>query len=175
MFRKAAEQGNADAKNNLGYAYYWGEGVAKSHNEAVEWWIKAGEQGHDEAQDNLRGKTNAAQDYQIGNGVAKSHKKAVEWWRKAAEQGDSKAQTNLGEAYFNGEGVAKNLKHAVEWFKKAAEQGHAAAKQQLANLESSVPAQQGQKRPLEGGGSAEVLYLICVFPFASNLTSCVCL
>ena len=31
--RRAAEQGNAEAQNNLGVAYYWGHGVAEEESE----------------------------------------------------------------------------------------------------------------------------------------------
>ncbi|MEI6399130.1 MAG: hypothetical protein WCO71_10190, partial [Pseudomonadota bacterium] len=51
--RKAAEQGNADAQNNLGAAYDSGEGVGKDQAEAVKWWRKAANQGDAKSQFNL--------------------------------------------------------------------------------------------------------------------------
>ena len=44
--RKAAEQGEAKAQNNLGYMYDQGEGVPEDDSEAVKWYRKAAEQGH---------------------------------------------------------------------------------------------------------------------------------
>ena len=45
-FRKAAEQGDADAQFYLGWAYVTnGEGVPKDEVEAVKWYRKAAEQG----------------------------------------------------------------------------------------------------------------------------------
>ena len=49
-YRKAADQGDADAQFNLGVMYYNGEGVPEDDKEAVKWWRKAAEQGHAEAQ-----------------------------------------------------------------------------------------------------------------------------
>lgn len=45
-YRKAAEQGNADAQAALGNCYRDGIGVAKDENEAVKWLNKAIAQGH---------------------------------------------------------------------------------------------------------------------------------
>ncbi len=53
-FRKAAEQGNANAQNNLGWCYYNGKGVPKDRTKAIEWWKKAADFGHVEAMKELR-------------------------------------------------------------------------------------------------------------------------
>ena len=50
----AAEQGDADAQNNLGACYYHGQGVAKDYAEAVKWYNKAAEQGDAEALKRLK-------------------------------------------------------------------------------------------------------------------------
>ena len=47
---KAAEQGHADAQQDLGCCYYNGGGVEHGMGKAVQWWTKAAEQGHAEAQ-----------------------------------------------------------------------------------------------------------------------------
>ena len=53
-YRKAAEQGHADAQCNLGIRYTNGqEGLKQDHAEAVCWYRKAAEQGHAKAQYNL--------------------------------------------------------------------------------------------------------------------------
>ena len=52
-YRKAAEQGNADAQNNLGVMYAAGRGVARDDTEAVDWYRKSAEQGNVLAQQNL--------------------------------------------------------------------------------------------------------------------------
>ena len=52
-YRKAAEQGHADAQTYLGYCYKSGQGVPKDYSEAVKWYRKAAEQGNASAQNNL--------------------------------------------------------------------------------------------------------------------------
>ena len=52
-YRKAAEQGRADAQFNLGNMYSAGRGVLKDDAEAVRWYRKAAEQGAADAQFNL--------------------------------------------------------------------------------------------------------------------------
>ena len=44
-FQKAAEQGDADSQNSLGYCLHNGIGIAKDAAKAVEWFQKAAEQG----------------------------------------------------------------------------------------------------------------------------------
>ena len=48
-FRKAAEQGHAEAQFNLGICYEDGDGVEWSYTEAIKWYSKAADQGHEEA------------------------------------------------------------------------------------------------------------------------------
>ena len=52
-YKKAAEQENEYAQNDLGVCYYNGEGVAKNHSLAKYWFTKAANQGLEEAQNNL--------------------------------------------------------------------------------------------------------------------------
>ena len=52
-YKKAAEQGDADAENNLGNAYSNGQGVPKSYTKANYWFTKAAEQGEADAENNL--------------------------------------------------------------------------------------------------------------------------
>lgn len=99
-----AEQGNAEAQNNLGIAYYNGENVEKSYEKAVSWFSKAAEQGNAEAQFSLG---------HNGEGVKKSREKAVYWYTLSAEQGYVRAQNNLGSCYFIGDGVKQSYEKAV--------------------------------------------------------------
>ncbi len=122
-YRKAAEQGNAEAQNKLGICYNIGLGVAKDSNEAIKWYRKAAEQGNAVAQNNMGNYYNERQNYT----------EAARWYRKAAEQGQIAAQSSLAELYYNGRGVAKDYAEAVKWFRKAAEQGAPAAQYQLGN------------------------------------------
>ena len=58
-----------------------GRGVRQDYVEAVQWYRKAAEQGHAQAQDNL------GEAYEEGLGVHQDDAQAVQWYRKAAEQG----------------------------------------------------------------------------------------
>jgi len=52
-WRKAADQGHADAQYNIGVCYDHGTGVEQSSATALEWWRKAAAQGHAAAQSNV--------------------------------------------------------------------------------------------------------------------------
>lgn len=112
-YRKAADQGYANAQNILGTKY----AEAQNNAEAIAWYIKAANQGQMFAQ------TNLAWMYAEGKGVAQNDAEAVAWYRKAAEQGGIYAQTNLGTRYAEGKGVTQSDAQAVAWYRKAAEQG----------------------------------------------------
>ena len=60
--RRAAEQGRADAKFNLGRMYQFGYGVDKHISTAVEWYRKAEEQGDARAQSYLDDLISASSD-----------------------------------------------------------------------------------------------------------------
>ena len=53
-YRKAAEQGYAQAQNNLGNCYAYGDGVQKDLTQAEFWYRKAADQGHAQAQEVLK-------------------------------------------------------------------------------------------------------------------------
>ena len=52
-YRKAADQGDADAQTNLGFLYANGHGVAQDYAQALQWYRKAADQGYASAQYNL--------------------------------------------------------------------------------------------------------------------------
>jgi clan AA aspartic protease (TIGR02281 family) len=52
-FRKAAEQGDAQAQNEMGSMYMEGHGVPQDHAQAMRWFRKAAKQGLAEARDNI--------------------------------------------------------------------------------------------------------------------------
>lgn len=131
-YRKGAEQGHAQAQDNLGICYAEGNGVAKDYTEAVKWFRKAAEQGYDRAQYNL------GVLYDRGDGVAKDHNVAAKWYRKAAEQGLAEAQYDLGVCYAIGEGVAKDDVIAYMWYNLAAASGDEKAKRNRRIIEKRM-------------------------------------
>ena len=44
-YQKAADQGDIDARYNLGLCYYKGQGVEQDYTEAVKWIRKAADSG----------------------------------------------------------------------------------------------------------------------------------
>jgi len=116
-YKKAAEQGHADAQLSLGDAYSNGKGVPEDKEEAVKWYRKAADQGHEFAQFFL------GSAYDDGEGVPVDKKEAAKWYKKSAIQGFSVAQYCLGCAYYAGEGVPVDKEEGAKWHRKAADQG----------------------------------------------------
>ncbi len=118
-YRKAAEQGYANAQLNLGLSYDKGQGVQQNDAKAFAWYRKAAEQGVAQAQYNL------GLMYYNGEGVPQNDALAFKWTRKAAEQGYAQAQNNLGVMYGDGQGVPhQNNKQAYAWFSVASANGY---------------------------------------------------
>ena len=134
-YRKAAEQGLADAQYSLGFCYKYGRGVDESETEAEKWFRKAAENYRKAAeQGNADAQCGLGKCYEYGYGVDESETEAVKWYRKAAEQGDADGQYSLGLCYECGCGVDESKTEAVKWYRKAAEQGDKFAKAGLKRL-----------------------------------------
>jgi TPR repeat protein/serine/threonine protein kinase len=125
--RKAADLGNADAENVVGWKYANGEGVNQDEAEAFKWYGKAAEQG------NADGQRNLGFAYRDGAGVQTNYTEAINWFHRAADQGDAEAQLDLGAMYASGWGVPKDAVEAVKWYRKSAEQTNAEAQLNLAS------------------------------------------
>jgi uncharacterized protein len=130
-WRKAAEQGHAQAQNNLAVAYWGGEGVARNYNLAVSWFRRAADQDDANAQYNL------AVMYESGVGVPQDFEQAVTWYARAAEQGSAAAQYNLGGMFRLGRGVDEDSARAAFWYREAARQGHSTAQFNLGAMHES--------------------------------------
>ncbi|QPB86025.1 sel1 repeat family protein [Pseudoalteromonas rubra] len=113
-----AQSGDAEAQNELGDAYYFGEGVEQNYERAAYWFGLSAEQGYADAQCNLGFM------YEQGTGIAQSDEKSFVYYQLAAEQGNANGQYNLGVMYRNGVGVAQSNEKAVEYYQLAAEQRH---------------------------------------------------
>ncbi|MBT4118759.1 MAG: trypsin-like serine protease [Rhodospirillaceae bacterium] len=103
-YRISAEQGNAVAQYELGYAY--------SHQ--LGWQTKQ-----------------AGYAYSNGELFPQDEKIAVRWYKLSAKQGYAHAQFTMGQRYRLGEGVRKNIKNAVNLYRLSAEQGHSGAQHML--------------------------------------------
>jgi hypothetical protein len=93
LYRKAAEQGNAEAQYNIGLCnyngYFNGRVMYEDVPTAVKWWKKAAAQGHELAQYML------GVCYTNGYIIGKDTRLAREYFRKAAAQGNIKAKKEL--------------------------------------------------------------------------------
>ena len=92
--------------------------MQKDAKQAIYWYTKAAEQGHDSAQNNL------GIMYINGEGTPKNTKQAIKWFTKAAEQGFASAQFGLGLMYAEGTGTLKDSVLAYTWWNIAVAQGH---------------------------------------------------
>lgn len=128
LFLTEARKGDTAAEFWIGKCYEQGEGVNKSYQSAIEWYMKAAEQGHATAQYNL-----AYRYYHENNGLTR--KKAFYWYRKAAEQGLVEAQFKLATMYYEGIGTEVDYDMAKAWLEKAAAQGHDYATSVLKDFE----------------------------------------
>lgn len=120
-FMQLAEQGESQAQEIVGIAYYEGKIVEQDYSVAVKWFTKLADGGDSTGQFML------ALCYMDGKGVPRDKKKAVELYTKAAEQGDSTAQRELAFAYLLGMGTEPNDEKVFYWAKQAADQGDAKA------------------------------------------------
>ena len=162
-FRKAAEQGDADAQYNLGVMYANGEGVLKDEAEAVPGWLPSRcirlvsvaipDEGLTDAelenliaemersgprQGHASAQFNLGVMHAAGEGVLKDEAEAVRWYRLAADQGLASAQLNLGVMYATGKGVLKDSVLAHMWSNIAGANGNASARKLRDSLERDM-------------------------------------
>ena len=78
-WRRAAQQGDAQAQSNLGVMYQYGQGVEQDYKEAVRWYKLAAQQGNAYAQSNIGAL------YSDGQGLEQDYKEAVRWYQLAVE------------------------------------------------------------------------------------------
>ena len=151
--RRKALLGDADAQFLMGRIFTKNLGLYDDVEEAIKWYKKAAEQGHEFAQNNLgtRYKNEAQEEggyflalkyfqqsaaqgnsyglfnlgwmYIDGKGVPQNYKKALEFLKEASEKGHQGALNDVGVMYKKGQGVNQSDEEALKWFQKAAEQG----------------------------------------------------
>ena len=112
----------------MGYRYTKGQGVSQNYKKAVEWYTKAAEQGHANAQCNL------GVFYEKGLGVPQNYEIATCWYALSAILGNARAQYYLGYCFEKGQGISQSWDGAKYWYKKAAEQGSEVAQKRINEL-----------------------------------------
>jgi TPR repeat protein len=108
-FKTKAENGDAQAQENLGKCYQNEQGVVLNTDEAVKWYRKSAEQHYAPAQRDL------GSCYEWGVGVTKDWHVALLWYRDAAQQGDALGQYALGFMYETGMGTPRDYVTAYFW------------------------------------------------------------
>lgn len=119
--KKIAESGNIDSQVKMAQ-------ITKDTVQAIEWWIKAADQGNTEAQ------YNAGFAYLKGYGVEQDYKKAVRYLQLASHKNNPDAMYLLGHCYYYAKGVQHDKEMAVTLLKEAAKLNHQKAKEVLTDI-----------------------------------------
>lgn len=117
----SANQEDKEALVALGDLYRDGKEVPQNYHAAIDWYLKAVQQGDPVAQHRIGAL------YYYGSGVPQDYTQAMDWYLKAAEQGHVDAQYNIGVLYGHGRGVSLDYARALEWYLKAVQGEHALA------------------------------------------------
>lgn len=107
------------AANNIGFCYYYGYGVPKDMNKAIEWFTKAAEAGDNTSIDNL-----GTIYYYGNNGIPKDFNKAFYWANKASKAGILRGKFLVAECYEYGRGVDMNKSKALNIYRELVNEHH---------------------------------------------------
>ncbi len=102
-----ADEGDSYSQFRLGTMYYQGIDCERNLDSAYNYYKKAANQEHVEANFNV------GLMFFNGQGCKKNLRGAYAHIKQAADQGHLQAQYELGCLYFKGEGCKKNLKHST--------------------------------------------------------------
>lgn len=117
--RKECDGGNANACNNLGLMYLWGDGIETDSEKGVSYVQRACDSGSALACSNLAGWY-----FSGSEGLEKDPKKAVALVQKACDGGEYKECSRLGRLYLYGDGgVEQDDAKALQNFSKACNEG----------------------------------------------------
>jgi len=152
--REAAEAGDSFAQFEMALDLDLGIYGDRDSPKAAEYYLKAADQGHQGAKNNLLlqhilgeskgqppeavfaqlktaaetgdrdAQNNLGLCFELGYSTAQDYGQAAMWYRRAAEGGLASAQFNLGGFYYEGKGLEKDLCSSLIWYTKAAEQRH---------------------------------------------------
>lgn len=131
-----AEAGDANAQFRIAVWHIEGKMGTEEPDtmQAAQWFRRAADQGHRDAQYNL------GVLYSAGKGVPKDYPLALKWLRIAAEQNCADSQFLLGKFLARGKAGKAGEIESYRWLELAAEQGHEEAKQLISSLKPQVQA-----------------------------------
>lgn len=127
FFVERAEQGDDEAKWQLGKRYAKGDGVEQSAEKAEGWLARA-------AENSAERQWKFGEWYADGDVLLQDGAKAALWLEKAAAQGDSEMRFRLGERYMLGKGLPQDSAKAKEWLLQSAESGNTDALRAIAGI-----------------------------------------
>ncbi len=108
-----ANEGNAEAQNDLGNRYRHGDGVTRDYQVAIMWYEKSANQGLSLA------KINLGYMHDLGLGVPKNKEKAILLYLEAANALEPRGMIKLSEMYQKGDGLPKSYGKAYMWLEIA--------------------------------------------------------
>lgn len=132
-YEKAANSGNAEAANLVGYMYQAGVGVAADPARAVRWFELSAASGCSNALINL------GVLYMVGFGVPKDPADAREYFRRGLEHGNGTGAAYLGTMAYFGNGAEQDTNAAEHWFKVGQKLHDPISTYDLGILYSTVP------------------------------------
>ena len=191
FYELAAAQNNVIALNNLGSLYFNGIGTNRDYKKAAELFLKAAQNGSDDAAVNLgfiylstkkkeyfepavnlfeqaaKAGNNTAKfmlgyAYHKGFVVDKDNYKALELIKEASHANFDEAHYVLAQIYTAGEGTAQNYTKAIKYYRAAVGQGHIESMLTLADIYA-----EGRMVP-RSLGQAYILYNIASVYGAPN-------
>ena len=118
----------ADSRAETWYQVGYDYSQQGRNTDAFKWMLKAAEDGHAAAQNNI------GLSYLHALGAPKDEKIAFSWFEKSAKQGSPYAQSELAMLYYEGKGVEQNTQKAYDWWLSAAKQEDEYAQFNLASL-----------------------------------------
>lgn len=121
--KKAVEDNDLKKQISIG-KYFFDKQRTQDYKKALEWYMKAAEQGDENAQYKVRQIYFKIQDYD----------NLLKWCKKGIEQNQTNAKYTMGLIFLKGYGVEKNILKAKEWYEKAAEDNDAFTQYQLGRL-----------------------------------------
>jgi len=125
--KKAVAKGSFSSMHKMGMLYFVGGGVEKNTALAMEYWLKAANNGNSDAMHSIASVYNEGM-----GGYPKDYKKAVEWFQKNIDSGDEASYIYLGDLYSLSDN--SNPKKALENYEIAAEGGYLKGILESANI-----------------------------------------
>ncbi|TVP87049.1 MAG: sel1 repeat family protein [Thioalkalivibrio sp.] len=125
---EVADNGDVEAKYDVGVANFIARGTSKDKDRAATWFQRAADRGHAGAHYYL------GYIYAAGDGRDADPVKSQQHYLRAAELGHADAQYLIGLRYANGEGLPRDGTEAAKWMSRAADKGVAAAQFYMGQL-----------------------------------------